>query len=225
MLGTAAAQAIPAAGVKYAQTGGDEEAAIETGAIAGATRGAMQLIGEGAKAFKIPERLYQTVFKNTKKDMLSELKANGIEKIRASDPQLYEQLVSDGVIQTSKTGKPILNETLAEQALSRGLQGSVDNMADEVVRGSLKSEQKVREIARNFTGTINLSEEQFPKVLKELADEYDNVGFGEISKEAGNLADEIVKNDGHVSAETALNVRRFLDRMRVAASFDKPGVS
>lgn len=222
VLGTALAQGVPAAGIKYAQTGGDEAAALETGAIAGAARGALQVIGEGAKAMKIPERLFSTIFKNTKKDMLAELKANGLESLRTKEPELFRKLVEDGVIQATEKGKPIVNETLAEQALARGLQGSIDNMADEVVRGSLKSEQAVREIARNYKGTVNLTEEQFPKVLKSLAQEYEDVGFGEVASEATKLADEITATGGNVNAETALNVRRFLDRMRIAASFDKP---
>lgn len=222
VLGTGAAQAVPAAGVKYAQTGGDEKAAFDTGVFAGATRGALQLIGEGAKAMRIPEKLYTTVFKNTKKDMLSELKANGIEKIRSSDPQLYQKLVDDGVIQAGPKGKQIINETLAEQALSRGLQGSVDTMADEVVRGTLKSEQSVRNVASNYKGTVDLPEEQFQNVLRELAQEYENVGFGEVGKEATELADVLKATDGKVDAMTALKIRRFLDRMRIAASYDKP---
>lgn len=222
VLGTAAAQGVPAAGVRLAQTDGDVESAVETGLLAGAARGALQVIGEGAKAMKIPERLYSTIFKNTKQDMMAELKANGIENIRRNDPKLFEQLVKDGIVQSGEKGKAIVNETLAEQALSKGLQGSIDNMADEVVRGSLKSEQAVREIAKGYKGTIDLSEEQFPKVLKELAEEYENVGFGEVGAEATRLSDDLVKSGGKVNAETALNIRRFLDRMRIAASFDKP---
>jgi len=222
VLGTGLAQAFPAAGVKYAQTGGDEKAAFDTGVLAGATRGALQVIGEGAKAMKIPEKLYSTIFKNTKKDMLAELKANGLEKIRSADPQLYQQLVDDGVVQIGDKGKQIVNETLAEQALARGLQGSVDSMADEVVRGTMKSEQAVRNIASTYKGTVDLPEEQFQNVLRELAQEYDNVGFGEIGKEATQLADALKATEGKVDANTALKIRRFLDKMRIAASFDKP---
>lgn len=221
VLGTALSQAVPAGAVKLAQTGGDVDEALETAAFAGVARGGLQVIGEGAGALKIPERLYTTIFKNTKKDMLAELRAGGIEKIRRTDPGMFDDLVRQGIIKGDK-GIPVVNETLAEEALNRGLKGSIDDMASEVVRGSLKSESAVRNIAKNYQGTVNLTEEQFPKVLKELAQEYDSVGFGEIAVEANKLADDIVSNSGQVSAETALDVRRFLDKMRLAASFEKP---
>lgn len=222
VFGNSLAQAVPAAGVKLAQTSGDVDEALATGAFAGATRGAFQLIGEGAKALKLPEKLYTTVFKNTKKDMLDELRANGLEKIRVHEPELFSSLVKSGVVKNANSATPVINETLAEQALARGLQGSVDDMADEVVRGTLKSEAGVRNIARSYTGTVDLPEEQFVKVLDELAAEYDNVGFGDISTEASNLASKLKTSSGKVDANTALDIRRFFDRMRLAASFEKP---
>lgn len=221
ILGKAGVQGLTTAGLTYAQTG-DAEKAKEAGTIAGVFRGALATIGEGAKAMRIPERLYSTIFKNSKNDMLSELKANGVANLQKTDPELYKNLVANGIIKADSTGQPILNQTLAEEALARGLQGSVDDMANEVVQGQLKSELAARTIAKNYNGTIDVTEAQYKNVLNELASEYDDVGFGEISKQARDLVSKIDETGGKVKAEDALNIRRFLDRVRVARSFDAP---
>jgi hypothetical protein len=221
ILGKAGVQGLTTAGLTYAQTG-DAEKAKEAGTIAGVFRGALATIGEGAKAMHLPERLYSTIFKNSKNDMLSELKANGVANLQKTDPELYKNLVANGIVKADATGKPILNQTLAEEALERGLKGSVDGMANEVVQGQLKSELTARTIAKNYKGTVDVTEAQYKNVLSELANEYDDVGFGEISKQARDLVSKIDNTGGQVTAEDALNIRRFLDRVRVARSFDAP---
>ncbi len=219
--GKALAQGAPAAGIKFLQSGGDADAALTTGALTGGLRAGMAVVGEGARALHLPEKLYTTVFKNTKTDMLKEIKSNGVENIKKTDPELFELLVKEGAIKTSK-GQPIINETLAEEALARGLKGSTKTMADAVVKGTLKSEIAARKAAESYKGTVDLPEEQFQNVLKGLADEYEDVGFGEISKKANELATTLVETKGKLSATQALEVRRFLDKMRVAKSFDSP---
>src|SRR3990167_5374542 len=51
-----AIQGLGAGAVSFAQSGCDFKKAAETAALAGATRGAFAVIGEGARALKIPER-------------------------------------------------------------------------------------------------------------------------------------------------------------------------
>ncbi len=222
ILGKGAAQATAAGATEYVASGGDTNKALKTAATAGAARGALATIGEGARAIKLPERLYSTVFKNSKKDMFSELNANGLNAFKKSDPDRYAQLVKDGIIKVAEDGKHVVNDTLAEQALDHGLRGSIGNMANEVVRGQYESEAAVRHIAQMHNGTVALPEEQFQKVLTDVADEYENVGFGEVSTKARELAEKLKASGGELAADDALALRRFLDKLRITSSYDKP---
>lgn len=222
VLGKAGVQAASAGGVSLAQTGGDVKEAGKVAATAGVLRGGMAVIGEGARAFHVPERLYSTIFKNSARDMKVELSSNGLKAFQQSNPERFKELVGKGVIRTGESGQLMLNDTLAEQALDKGLRGSIRNMANEVVEGTFNSEDKVRTIAQNYGGKVNLKEKQFESILREISDEYQNVGFNEISDDALRLADELKAGKGEVSGETALAVRRLLDRARIATSFEKP---
>lgn len=221
VVGKAGVQGLSGGVVTLAQTGDIKEAG-KTAATAGLFRGTMATIGEGARALKIPERMYSTIFKNSSQDMINELKSGGIENLRQTNPSKYEDFVKQGIIKTDETGNPIVNTTLAEQALDKGLRGSIKSMANEVVDGTLTSENNVRNIARNYTGTIDLSEPQIKNVLNKIGTDYEDVGFGEISNSAKELARQIESTGGKVSAETAVDVRRLLDKVRVSTSFDKP---
>ena len=220
-----AVQGVSAGAVRYAQTGGDVKESSKAALTAGITRAGLATIGEGARALRIPERLYSTIFKNSKKDMLSELKVNGIDTLKRTNPTMYQQMVDEGIIKLGAGGVPQVNVTLAEQALDKGLRGSIRNMADEVVGKTLESEYKVQQIASKYGGTISLPEKQYVNVLKKVAQEYDDVGFGEISKEAGYLASKLESTKGNLTAQDALQFRRFLDRLRIGTSYDKPATS
>lgn len=222
VVGKAIAQGVAAGGVKYIQTGGKIKPAAQTALLAGATRGAIAIIGEGARALHLPERLYSTIFKNSAKDMLTELKSNGLQALQVRDPQKFADFVEKGIVKIGPSGTPILNDTLAEQALDKGLRGSIRDMANEVLEKTFDSEDEVRRIARTYSGTINLKEPQFQNVLRGIAQEYEDVGFGDISKAASTLADKIKVSKGLVSSEDALAVRRLLDQARIASSFERP---
>lgn len=223
--GKSTVQGVSAGGVEAVQTGGDVKKTLATTALGGGARAGFAVIGEGARALHLPERLYSTIFKNSSKDMLTELKSNGVAAFQKSNPQKFKELVDAGIIKVGEGGKPLINETLAEQALDRGLRGSIRGMANEVVGKTFETEDKVQKIARAYKGTVSMPEEQFPNVLRKIAAEYEDVGFGEISSEAKGLVDVLLKSKGEVSAEDALKVRRFLDRVRIASSFDKPVVN
>ena len=224
IISKAVVNAVPTAGVVSAQTGSFKEGA-KAGLISGGIRTGMAVIGEGARALHLPERLYSTIFKNSAKDMITELKAGGLATLQKNNPQRFQELVKSGIIKVSQNGSPVLNDTLAEQALDKGLRGSIRGMADEVVTGALNSEDEVQKIASQYSGVVNLKEPQFQNVLKKIAGEYEDVGFGEIADEANNLANILKNTKGDVSASIALKVRRFLDRVRIASSFDKPVVN
>ncbi len=210
--------------VVTAQTGSIKEG-MKAGGVAGGLRGGLAIIGEGARALHLPERLYSTIFKNSAKDMITELKSGGLTTLQQNNPQKFQELVGKGIIKVSKDGSPVLNDTLAEQALDKGLRGSIRSMADEVVHGALDSEDKVQTIANNYSGNISLKEPQFQNVFRKIASEYEDVGFGEIADEANSLADTIKNSGGEVTAKVAVQVKRFLDRVRIATSFDKPVVN
>lgn len=222
ILGKAAVQGVSAGAVRAAQTGGDIEETAKTAVVAGGVRAGMAIIGEGARALHIPERMYSMIFKNSRKDMLTELKSGGLESLRTKNPERFMELVDSGIIKVNNKGESILNDTLAESALNRGLKGSIRNMADEVVSKTLDTEDEVVKIAKNYKGTVNLPEKQYVNVLREIADEWKNVGFDEISTQATKFADTLEGFKGEVNAETALGIRRFLDKMRVASSYEKP---
>lgn len=221
ILGKSAVQGLTSGGVRAAQTGGDiKETAVAAG-TAGLTRGIFATAGEVVRGVKLPERIYSTIFKNSKADMLADLKADGIANLQRTNPEKYKEFVASGVIHL-KDGQPIINETVAEQALNRGLSGSLKSMANEVVTKSLQAEDDLMRIVKNTTETVDIPEKQYINVLKSIAEEYQDVGFGEISSQADDLATKLSSSGGKVDASTALQLRRFLDRMRVAGSYEKP---
>jgi len=224
IVGKATVQGVSAGAVNLAQTGGDIKEAEKVAATAGIIRGGMAIIGEGARALHLPERLYSTIFKNSAKDMTTELKSGGLQTLRNNNPDKFQELVSKGIIKIGKNGDPILNDTLAEEALDKGLRGSIRGMANEVVEKTLESEDKARQIASGFKGKVDLSEPQFKKVLQGLAEEYQDVGFGEIADDATNLVSKIDDGAGKISATDALSIRRLLDKARIATSFDRPAM-
>lgn len=304
-------QALASGAVKFAQTGGDTKQAIETGALAGGTRVALGALGETARAYKLPERFYQMIFKNAKTDMLRELNANGLDALQRDKPDIYKSLVENGIIKeravpgaeaiantidqhvkdaqqvlanlpkervdalggvpkfmetfkknvvdglagegrteasaaianidpskfssvdefasamkdVSTKISPTLNETTAEQALRRGLSGNLNSMANEVVGRKYETEFAVQKVAKAYKPPIDVSEPQFEKVLRGLAQEYQDVGFNELTDEANRLADVLKETKGKVPATTALEIRRLLDKFRFASSYDKPATS
>lgn len=303
-----AAQAAAAGGVEYLKTGGDSKKAIRTGATAGALRVGFGAIGEAARALKIPERLYQTIFKNAKSDMLDEFNSDGLMNLKNTNPQRYQELVDKGVIQVkeavggkeiaatidrhaesgrqiiqnlpkqnleanggvpallnrvktnivdaldaegkgaaseavaalntssfntiddfvaaakaaSTQTKPFINETLAEQALHRGLSGSIRKMANEAVGKKLETEYAVQQIVKNYTKPVTLREPaNYERILRRIAAEYEDVGFGEVSGEAAKYADIVKQTGGKLSAQDALDIRRLLYKAIRASSFEK----
>lgn len=222
IIGKSAVQGLSAGGVSAIQTGGNLKQAGKTALGAGIIRGGFATIGEGARALRIPERLYSTLFKNTSDDMLQELRTEAFAGLQKTNPEKFNSFVKRGLIQVGEDGKIAINPTIAKQALDTGLRGSIRNMTKRVIEGTLESEAKVQDAVKGYKGTVNLKEPQFERVLREISKEYENVGFNEISDEAKLLADTIKNSKGSVNAEIALAVRRLLDRARVASSFDKP---
>lgn len=208
------------AGVTFAQTGEPKEAgkaALAFGAIRAGTAG----IGETLRAFNVPEKLYTRIFKNNYKDMISELKSKGINTFAKTHPEQYQQFVKSGIIKTGIGGKQIVNESLAKQALDRGLKGNLTNMADRVVEDTIKLENDARKAARLSRKTIEVKGYKgLADILSETATRYKNVGDGSISKRALEFSTKLRSTGGKLNAEDGLKLRRYLDGVRNRASFD-----
>lgn len=203
-----------------AQTG-DLKQGLEIGAFGGGTRAGLGVAGELARAGRLPERLYQTVFKNASRDMKAEFHTDAIVDLYKNRPHVFDDLVEQGIIKVDG-GVPVLNTTMAEEALSKGLKGSISSMGKQVAGDLLQNESQARGLAKAYKGTVGLQEPQFFNILREISSEFRDVGFGQISKEADELAQAWLDGKGKVSGETGLAIRRFLDKARMARSFDVP---
>lgn len=219
VVGKASIEGAAGTAIATAQTG-DLKEGLKTGALFAGIKGATGTLGEAAKAFRLPERIYSSIFKDAYKDVLRELKTSGVKAFQRNFPQEFDDLLVEGVIRVGKNGVIEVNETLAKQALNRGLKGSLRNMANQVVAGQIRSEVAVREAARVAKGTVDVSEKQFITVLKQIQAAYKDVGFGQFSEKAKVLADAVKKGKGKVDALTALAIRRLLDSLRGQRSFD-----
>lgn len=218
--GKAAVNAAVDTAVATAQTG-DIKQGAEIGALGGGIRAGLGVLGESARAFKIPEALYSRIFKNTKRDMEAEFNSEAIMDLFKNRPHVFDDLVNQGIIKVDG-GIPTLNTTMAEDALGRGLKGSIPAMGKQVAGDLLQNESQARTLAQNYKGTVGLTEPQFFNVLREISSEFKNVGFGEISKEADMLAQAWLDGKGQVPGMVGLALRRFLDKARMARSFDVP---
>lgn len=218
--GKAAVNALADTAVATAQSG-DIKEGLKVGAIGGATRGVLATAGELARAARLPERIYQTVFKNAKRDMAAEFKTDALVDLYKNRPHVFDDLVEQGIIKTDG-GVPVLNTTMAEEALDRGLKGSISSMGKQIAGDLLQNESQARTLAKTYTGSVGLKEPQFFNVLREISSEFRDVGFGEISKEADVLSQAWLDGKGQVSGEVGLAIRRFLDKARMARSFDVP---
>ena len=219
VLAKAGVEAAAGATIATAQTG-DLKEGLKTGALFGGLKAATGAIGETAKALRLPERIYSSIFKNTYKDVIYELKTAGAKAFQKSNPQEFADLVTSGIIKVGQNGVININETLAKQALDRGLKGSLKNMANSVVRDLYRSEARVQAAAKGAKETVDVSEKQFSTVLRQIQTAYKDVGFGQFSAKAKALADVIKKTKGKVDAPTALAIRRLLDSLRGQRSFD-----
>jgi hypothetical protein len=215
-LGRAAIEGTAAGTVRYGQTANAQQG-LKAGATAGVLAGGTSLVGSVLKTARIPEWFYSKIYRTTADDMMQELKTVGTANLQKTNPDLYKNLVSSGVIKVDSTGKTILNETLAKEALDRGLKGSIKNMANEVVKNTYQMESQAQKLTATHNRPIKI-EPQYTKLLKEVADDYQDVGFGEISQKANDLLRKT--QTGSTDASTALELRRFLDGMRARASFN-----
>jgi len=217
VLATGSIEALFSGALTTAQTG-DIEQGEKAALIGGALGGGLKAVGETARALNIPEKLYSRIFKNNFNSVKSELKTDVINGIKSSDPTRYAELLKSGVVK-EVAGSPMVNETLAKQALDRGLKGSLKNMATSVIDDTLGLEVKAQNAVKGKSimfkaneGTKNLS-----ALFKDISEDYKNVGDGTIYKKAKEFASLVAK--GKIEGGKTLEMRRFLDGMRNKASY------
>ena len=214
-LGKAGMEGLGAGGVTLAQTGGDVKQAAGATLTGGILSAGARGVGQAVKSVKIPEKLYSRIFKTELNALKSEYKTGTLSKLAKSDPEKYAQALESGLI---KNGA--INETLAKQALDRGLKGSLDTMATKVMEDTVDLELKALRAVRNKKialtgGKLN----NLVSTLDDIADDYLKIGSGEVGETAQAFANIIKKGKGKISGKQLLDLRRFMDGMRYKSSY------
>jgi hypothetical protein len=210
-------EGVTAGAVRAAQTGSVKEGA-KAGAIAGGITGALGAAGAGLRASGLPEKLYGQIFKSSFDDMTNALRTGGIKDLQAKFPEKFREFADAGIIKVGKDGAAKFDPTLAREALDRGLRGSLPNMANESVRKTLELELNARRLAEGYKPQLRVpSPKKYVNIFGQLKEQYKGTFMEQRGKEAARLAKAF--EVGRVDAKTVLDARRFLDKMRVAASY------
>lgn len=145
----------------------------------------------------------------------SEYKAGTLSKLAKSDPEKYAQALENGLI---KNGN--IDETLAKQALDRGLKGSLDTMATKVMEDTIDLELKAMKAVKNKNIALTGAKlKNLVSTLDDIADDYIRIGSGEIGETAQAFSNIIKKGKGKISGKQLLDMRRFMDGMRYKSSY------
>jgi hypothetical protein len=223
VVGKAALEGAGGAAVRTAQTGDIKEGA-KAGAVFGGIKLGTGIVGQALKSAGVPEWLYSKLFKNTYEDMYQELNTQSLQTLQQTNPEWFKQMTEAGIIKLGKNGAVVVDNTIAKQALDRGLQGNIRNMAVVVKKGLIDSEASVQDIAKQHADNlIQLTHPQtYANVLNGLSKEFEDVGFGADSAKAAQYAQKAVK--GVLTPEEAVGLRRLLDGLRIKKSYTQiPG--
>ena len=213
VLGKAGVEALGAGGVSLAQTGEFKEAG-KTALFAGALKTATGAVGETLKSFKLPERLYSRIFKESADEAIAQIDNEVRAGLKVSNPLKYNDYVSKGIIDPVTDR---VNKSLAKEALDRGLKGSVTNMTKQTVANTWDLEDQARNLVKGKPVVVE-SKSRLISTLKELAKDWKDVEDGSMSKQASSYVKLL--QSGSIDGEDALKLRRFLDGMRIKSSFN-----
>jgi hypothetical protein len=141
--------------------------------------------------------------------------AEAVTNHTASAQQIMDNLPADTspAITASK-------DTLAEQAMNRGIKGSLNNQIADVQKGIYDSEEAIKKAAAESGARVPV-DPKLQTFLASTADEFKDVGRGELADKVGNLVSNIDEK-GTMSAQDAIDARRLLDQMRARTSFTNP---
>jgi hypothetical protein len=215
ILGKAGMEGLGAGSVTLAQTGGDFKEAGKTAVTGGVLSAGVRGAGQVIKSIKIPEKLYSRIFKTELNSLKSEYKTGTLSKLAKSDPEKYAQALESGLI---KNGA--IDDTLAKQALDRGLKGSLDTMATKVMEDTIDLELKAMKAVKNKKIALTGAKlKNLVATLDDVADDYMRIGSGEIGETAQAFSNIIKKGKGKISGKQLLDMRRFMDGMRYKSSY------
>lgn len=206
------------------ESGQDNSGVLLSAMIGGTLGGAIPLAGAtiktlARKAEGIPEKLYNTIFKNSQDDVFRMLKTQGDASLQKTDPVKFAELVKQGIIKVGKDGIVQVDETLAKQALDRGLRGNISAMANKVVDINRTSELGVRNITKNYKPLIKVENKKgLLNVLEGIRSQFTGQYDEKLAtKEVSQYIKQV--KTGKVTADTLMNMRRLIDKQRVAASY------
>lgn len=216
-------------GAGFGTAGGLESGQSNSGVLLSAMLGAgvgaaIPAIGAMSKALTskaegVPEKLYNTIFKNSQDDVFKQLTTEGIKNIQDTDPNKFQQLLKAGIVRVGKDGIAHVDETLAKEALDRGLKGSLTTMSNQVVKMNKESELGLRGIVEttkkkiavdNKKGLLNVLE----GIRGGFTGQYDEASM---TKQVAKYIKEV--KTGKVSAQTLLDMRRLIDSQRIASTY------
>lgn len=208
------------------ESGQDNAGVLLSTILGSAVGGTIPAVGAGLKSVAknfgpavLPEKLYNVMFKNTSDDVFGQLRTTGIADIQKTDPELFKKAIKAGIVHLGKDGVYKIDETIAKQALDRNLRGSLETMAKSVVHTNVKSEVGVRDIVKNYKPKISVDNKKgllnvLIGIKSDFAGQYNEVA----DKKVINAMIKQVKT-GKVDATTLLDMRRLLDKQRVASTY------
>lgn len=206
------------------ESGQSNSGVILSTLLGGAIGGAIPAIGAGMKKLAsagegVPEKLYSGIFKNAQDDVYKQLNTTGIKNIQDTDPTTFKKLVDAGMVKLGKDGLYRVDDTVAKQALDRGLKGSIQNMSNQVVKMKNQSELAVREITDNYKPKIAVDNKKgllnvLEGIRSGFVGQYDEKTM---MKQVNNYIKEV--KTGKVSAKSLLEMRRLIDSQRIASSY------
>src|SRR3990167_6282863 len=171
----------------------------------------------------IPERLYSRIFKQTTDDFEKAVKTGALSELQKKSPKVFQDYVNKGIIKVGKSGQVTLNPTLAREAIDRGLKGSTDSMAKATYLNQLNIENQIRQILPKAPELTIANKSGYFEILKDIRVHLKDTGYGfrtENMQKAGELLASLRKTGPNkVNAETALELRRFIDGIRNTSSF------
>lgn len=218
-------EAAGTAGTTYLQTG-DVQKAKQAGEITGILSGALRSVGEIARNIGLPEWMMSKVFKDSGADEYARMKSEGLVNYAKENPDKFNELVKLGAVRVGEDGSISVNQTLAQEALARGLSGSLKSMANEVVGKTAELEGQARQIAKGFEGTVDIPQSKsIINILNDTAERYKDFAGGSISNEAEKFATKLTESGGKLNGDDTLFLKRFLDRMRTASSYNQTGIT
>lgn len=208
------------------ESGQDNSGVLLSAMIGGTLGGAIPLVGTAIKGAarrlnfdSIPEKLYSTIFKNSQDDVFKQLTTEGIKNIQDTDPNMFAKLLKEGIVRVGKDGVAHVDETLAKEALDRGLKGSLKTMSNQVVKMNKTSELGVRNITDSYKPKITVDNKKgLLNVLEGIRSgfqgQYDEKTM---TKQVGVFIKEV--KTGKVSAKSLLEMRRLIDSQRIASTY------